>query len=136
MKNYQIFRDSVAKWPFLSLLNTYRVAQKKRSKSNFFINTEIMVYEIKSLDQSPIYIMSIRGLKDISINCRVFEKQTKMWDMVEIAVNRRPFHWSFTASTRFNLWHFASFFVMQSSFSYSCLKLEIIPHTFMKSRGS
>ena len=64
------------------------MAQKKRSKSNFFIIAEIIVCWIQSMDQSSTYLLSKRGPKDISITFRIFEKQTRMWYMVEIAVNR------------------------------------------------
>ena len=40
---------------------------KKRSKSYFFINAEIIISWIQYLDQSSIYLMSKRGPKDISI---------------------------------------------------------------------
>ena len=66
----------------------YRVAQKKRSKSNFFIIAEIIVCWIQSMDQSSTYLLSKRGPKDISIAFIIFEKQIRMWYMVEIAVNR------------------------------------------------
>ena len=61
---------------------------KKRRKSNSFIIAEIIVCWIQSMDQSSTYLLSKRGSKDISIAFRIFEKQIRMWYMVEIAVNR------------------------------------------------
>ena len=86
------------------------------------------------LDQSSIYLMFKRGPKDISIAWKFSGKQTGMWDIVEIVVNRRPFYWGYNASTRFNLRHFASFCVVQSRFLYLLLQLELTPHSFTKSR--
>ena len=75
---------------FLLLLNALLLqgGQKKGSKSIFFIKTEIIVCWTQSLDQSSMYLMSKRGPKYISIAFRIFDEQTRMWDMVEIAVNR------------------------------------------------
>ena len=109
--------------------------KKTTSKSNFFINAKMIVCQIQFLDQSSIYLMFKRGLKDISIARIFFGKQTRVREMVEIVVNRRPFSWGFNASTRFNRRHFASFCVVQSMFLYSLLELELIPHSFMKSRS-
>ena len=61
---------------------------KKGSKSNFFIDAEMIVCWIQYLDQISIYLMSKRGPKDILITFTVFEKQTRMRGVVEIAVNR------------------------------------------------